>query len=168
MFASLFSMAAKRRRTQRKTPTRRGWVELISSSQERWLSPAGAEGLNLLGVLADNADERRRFALEGRAPARLTVRDLARDEGCSESRIYRLMRQAKIELFGKDLSDSAIYYRLRRDRERSKAPKRPCEEKGCRRPLPADATRRRRFCDFHLAGHARQERYRRRQRARSR
>ena len=92
------------------------------------------------------------------------MRELAEQEELSPIQVYELIRCARIELFGKDLSDSAIYYRLRRDREQGDPSARPCQEERCRRPLPPGATARRRYCDFHLMPHARIRRYRERRR----
>ncbi len=75
------------------------------------------------------------------------------------------VEQGAIELFGKDLSDSAIAYRMRRDRELGDASARPCAEAGCPRALPAAASTRRRYCNFHLAPHSRIRPFRERRRS---
>jgi len=153
---------AQRRRQS--TATRYGWALRIPSDnpRRRRLSFDASTGLDYLVELAENAAERRRLAPSGRAPERLTIATMAHEDRRSRSEIYRLMKQARIELFGKDLSDSAIYHRLRRDREHGAPAARPCADDGCRRPLPARATARRRYCDFHLAPHARTARHRER------
>jgi RNase P/RNase MRP subunit POP5 len=149
-------------RRRQSTPARYGWALKIPSDdpRRRRLSPDASTGLSYLEDSAENAAERRRLAPSGRAPKRLTVATMAREDRCSRSEIYRLMRQARIELFGKELSDSAIYHRLRRDRDHGAPAARPCAHDGCPRALPARATARRRYCDFHLAPHARTARHR--------
>ena len=145
-----------------KTPPRYGWARLIPESDPRLrgLSFEAREGFEYLCELAENATERREHALHGNAPKRLTVTRIAREDGTSPSRVYRLMELARTELFNKPLSDSAIYHRLRRDREHGDPTARPCAEAGCARPLPRDATLRRRYCTFHAASHARVARHR--------
>ena len=152
-------MAQRRRQS---TAARYGWALRIPPDDPRRarLSSDAAAGLAYLVELAVNAAERRHLAPSGRAPERLTITAMASEDRCSRSEIYRLMKQARIELFGKDLSDSAIYHRLRRDREHGSPAGRPCAHDGCPRPLPARATARRRYCEFHLAPHARTARHR--------
>jgi hypothetical protein len=146
------------------TPARYGWALKIprNDPRRRRLSLDASTGLGYLEELAENAAERRRLAPSGRAPERLTVATMAHEDRCSRSEVYRMMKQARIELFGKELSDSAIYHRLRRDRKHGAPAARPCAHDGCSRPLPARATARRRYCDFHLAPHARTARHRER------
>jgi RNase P/RNase MRP subunit POP5 len=156
-----YFLAVPQRRRQ-STAARYGWVLTIPDNDPRRhrLSPEASTGLTYLEDLAENAAERRRLAPSGRAPERLTVATMAREDGCSRSEIYRLMKQARIELFGKELSDSAIYHRLRRDRVHGDPAARPCAHEGCPRRLPTRATARRRYCAFHLAPHARTARHR--------
>lgn len=153
------------RRRRQSTAARYGWALKIprNDPRRRRLSLDASTGLSYLEDLAENATERRRLAPSGRAPERLTVATMAHEDRCSRSEIYGLMKQARIELFGKELSDSAIYHRLRRDREHGAPAARPCAHPGCPRPLPAHATARRRYCAFHLAPHARTARHRARQ-----
>jgi hypothetical protein len=157
-------MAQQRRQS---TAARYGWVLKIpfDDPRRRRLSPEASTGLSYLKELAENAAERRHLGPSGRAPERRTVATLAREDRCSRSEVYRLMKKARVELFGKELSDSAIYHRLRRDHEHGAPASRPCAHEGCRRPLPARATARRRYCDFHLASHARTARHRERRSA---
>lgn len=149
-------------RRRQSTAARYGWALQIPSEdpRRRRLSFDASTGLDYLLELAENAAERRRLAPSGGAPERLTIATMAQEDRCSRSEIYRLMKQARIELFGKDLSDSAIYHRLRRDREYGAPSTRSCAHDGCPRPLPPGATARRRYCDFHLAPHARTARHR--------
>ena len=155
------------RRKERRTPARYGWALLLRRDQRRRerLSWAGREGLSYIEELAEDARERRELALRGKKRAPRTVAQMAREEGISRASVYRYMRIARIELFGRELSDSACYYRVRRDRERGHPETRPCAEPDCPRPLPRGATARRRFCAFHGASHARVRRYRERRRA---
>ena len=151
-------------RKRAKTSRRYRWAESFrpGDAELRRLSPAAKMGLDYAQELAENARERSRGALSGNMPERLSVQEIAREDGRSPVEVYRLIKQARIELFGKDLSDSAIYYRLRRERERGNPARRPCREEGCPRALPAGATARRRYCEFHAAPHSRIRRYRRR------
>ena len=151
-------------RKRRKGRRRYGWALLIPADDPRLqrLSGAARSGLLYLRELAEDAAERRLLALEGAREAPLTPADLARRDWLSVVEVNRCIRQARLELFGKDLSDAAIYYRLRRDRERGQPASRPCAEEGCARPLPRQATARRRYCAFHGASHARVARHRRR------
>ena len=152
-------------RKHRKAPRRYRWSLQLSDTDPRVraLSPRGKTGLYYARELAENAAKRSSGALHEDVPERLTVEKLAREDDLSPVEINKMLRQTRIELFGKDLSDSAIYYRLRRDRDLGRAPDRPCAEPGCPRPLPGHASRRRRYCDFHLAAHARVSRFRARQ-----
>jgi hypothetical protein len=161
---SLMVRQAPRKRHE--TRRRYRWSHHLSPRDPRihGLSPRARTGFDYARELADNADERSLGALRGDVPERLTVEQIARDDRLSPDDVYDMLKQTRIELFGKDLSDSAIYYRLRRDREHGNPAARPCAEPGCLRPLPAGASRRRRYCDFHGASHARVSRYRARER----
>ena len=138
------------------------WALSISSQRERALSSEAARGLSYACGLAEAAQERSLTALEGDTSPPYTVADLAREEFVSPSTVYRAIRQARFELFGKDLSDRALRYRVRRDRRIGEPGTRPCAEPGCKRKLPRYATARRRYCDFHGASHARVARLRER------
>jgi hypothetical protein len=145
----------------RTTPIRYGWVDLLES----WRTPSsarGEEGLDYLRDLADNAGDRREGALGGTAPERLTIAALAREHGVSPQRVRWRIRQAIVELLGtrEPLSDSAIYYRLRRDRKYP--PNRPCDHGRCTRTLPDGAAAHRRYCTKHSRGNWRAARYRQR------
>ena len=147
---------------RRKSPRRYRWALQLSERDPRVraLSYRARIGFGYARELGEIAAERSLGAPNGDMPERLTVEEIAREEGLSPVDVYRMLKQTRIELLGKDLSDSAIYYRLRRDREHGMPADRPCAEAGCRRPLPTGASRRRRYCDFHLASHARVRRYR--------
>jgi hypothetical protein len=90
------------------------------------------------------------------------VADLAAEDDVSPVLVYTRMKQARVELFGRDLSDSAIYYRLRR--RKTLARMRHCAEPTCERELPPQATARRRYCDEHVKPAARVRRHRDRRR----
>lgn len=126
----------------------------------RRLSKEAREGLDYAYQLAQNAAERKALALEGLAPPPLTIAELARDDDTSATVIHRRLSTLRIELFGKDLSDSACYYRVRRDLEQGDPARRPCAEPGCPRPLPRYPTARRHYCEFHGQSHGRVARHR--------
>jgi hypothetical protein len=151
-------MARRRRR-------RYAWaLQFATTSDEvRRLSREARAGLAYAQILAENARDRSAEALRGVPPERLTVAALAADDDVSPVVVHTRIKQARIELFGRDLSDSAIYYRLRR--RESLPPRRYCAEVGCARQLPASASARRRYCDEHIAPAARVRRYRQGQRA---
>jgi len=95
-------------------------------------------------------------------PDKLTVAILAAEEGTSPARIHRLIRHAVIEIFGKDLSQSAIYYRLsqlqaRRDRT--------CTEPDCDEPIAPQEPISRLYCHHHSQGRKRTARCREQKRA---
>jgi hypothetical protein len=161
-----FLLVARGAASKRQKALRRyGWSLQLAEQDPRVqaLSSWANMGLRFARELAEDAAERSLGALRGDLPERLTAQHIAREHRLSPFEVYDMLRRARIELFGKDLSDSAIYYRLRRDREHGIPTERPCAEPGCPRPLPAGASRRRRYCDFHLAPHARVRRYRARQ-----
>ena len=85
-----------------------------NAGELRGLTLEGWEGLEFARKLARNARERRRGALgEGPLPELLTVERLAKEDGISPVTVLQRLKQARIELFGKNLSDSAIDYRIR-------------------------------------------------------
>jgi hypothetical protein len=122
------------------------------------LSADAREGLSYARELAEHALERRRSALSGLPLAPLTVAELASDNGYWKIKIRRQIKQARIELFGADLGDSAIFYRLKKRRERGL---RSCAEPGCPRVIAALANGRRRYCPEHGSPAARVRRHRR-------
>ena len=129
----------------------------------RRLSSWAQGGLEYARELANDGRERKLAALRGeKLEERLTVQQIAREDCLSPFEVYDQIKRARIELFGADLSDSAIYSRLRRDRAVGEPSLRDCEEEGCTSRLPPRATARRRYCERHLLPHARIARYRRR------
>jgi hypothetical protein len=124
----------------------------------RRLSLEARDGLDFARRIGHVARERRLFALDNDVlPEPLTVERIAHEEDTSPIFIHKAIKQARIELFGRDLKDSAIYYRLRKRRERGT---RVCVEPHCGRPIPALADGRRRYCDLHASGAARVRRHR--------
>ncbi len=97
------------------------------------------------------------MALDGLMSEPLTVERLAEEDWTNPITIRSQIKQARIEIFGRNLSDSAIAYRLKKQRERGT---RVCAEPDCRRPIPSLANGRRRYCDFHGTGAARLRRHR--------
>jgi hypothetical protein len=143
-----------------KTPRRYGWSLAIPYGDPRLrsLSPTARFGLECARRLALSARERRQEALfDPMLPERLTVAEIAREEETSPSEIHRQIKQARIEIFGKDLSDSAIYTRLRRPVGEG----RTCAEAGCTSGLPLHSSRARRYCLEHSHEAARVRRHRR-------
>jgi hypothetical protein len=110
------------------------------------LSYEAHEGLGYAEALAKDArfrfEERRR----GRRHPPLSFAELGRQHRYSASTIKRRVDQARLELFG-TLGDSGIHYRLKRARELHARKRRYCAAPDCGRPLPAEATSRRRYCD---------------------
>ena len=127
--------------------------------EPRGLSREGRDGYEYARSLARNSGERRHAGLRGGlVPVRLTVNELAQRDGTSPVAVHRKIKQARIELFGKDLSEAAIYRRLRwRERHRG----RTCAEPDCETPLPLQASAARNYCDTHRDGAARARRHRR-------
>ncbi len=142
-----------------KTPRRYGWALQISGldARLRGISSPARAGLDYARGLARNARERREHALfDPLLPERLTVAAIAREEGTSAVTIHGLIKQARIELFGKDLGDSAIYTRLRQ----AATEPRSCAEPECENELPWDSSRAQRYCREHSSGAARVRRHR--------
>jgi len=134
-----------------------------SAPELRQLSPQGRLGFEYAGTLALNAAERRHAGLRGGlVPELTTVAQLAQRDETSPIDVYAKIKQARIDLFGKDLCDSAIYRRLRLRGERRGL---RCAEPGCETPLSPQASAARRYCDPHRSGTARARRHRRNHRS---
>jgi len=142
-----------------KSRRRYGWSLALKRSDPRVqrLSPTARRGLAYAQALAGAARARREALLAGEQllPEPLSVAQLAADEETSAVAINRAIKAARVELFGRDLSDSAIYYRLRTRRDAKGS---FCAEPGCNQQLP---TGRRRYCARHGSGAARVRRHRR-------
>jgi hypothetical protein len=129
-----------------------------SAPELRLLSQQGRLGFEYARTLALNAAERRHAGLRGGlVPGLVTVAQLAQRDETSPIDVNKKIKQARIDLFGKDLCDSAIYRRLRlRDDLRS----RRCAEPRCDSPISLQASTARRYCDPHRTGSARARRLR--------
>jgi hypothetical protein len=116
-------------------------------------------GLEIAQELGDNGRERRGAIDSWELPPASTIAGVAEANWISPATARARIRQAVVELFGRDLSDGAIEYRLRtrgvdlRDRI--------CREPGCERALPSDAPPHRLYCDEHRTPAARTQRSRR-------
>ncbi len=122
----------------------------------RALSPTARKGLEYAQALARNARERREAALfDDFLPDRLTPAELATDWDSAIS-INSKIKQARTELFGRDLSRSGIYNRLKKRKRASRS----CAHPGCHHQLPPDAHGNSRYCPTHAAGAARVHRHR--------
>ena len=138
------------------------WALLVDEASAARLSAQARIGLEDAQRIARNARERSLAALSGDVlPERLTVREIAAEGHEFPGSVHARIRQARAELFG-TLSDTGIYYRLRHREQLEERKHRLCAEPGCTNPLPANATRRRRYCDEHAAPVARTRRHRRR------
>jgi hypothetical protein len=131
------------------------------------LSAQAQEGLSYADGLAEEAQERSQFAMRGKPLRRPLIDEIVEEEYVSITTVRRRIRQARLELFG-TLTDSGIYKRLQRRREREQRRQRWCEQSGCREPLPRQARPNRRYCVRHRAPAARVRRHRRRRREQER
>jgi hypothetical protein len=123
------------------------------------LSKEGRDGFEYARSLALNAAERRHAGIHaGPIPNRLKVAELAERDFTSAGAVNTKIKQARIELFGTDLSDSGMYHRLRR---RDQLRNRRCAEPDCDTPIHPQASASRRYCDHHRTGAARTRRNRR-------
>jgi hypothetical protein len=141
------------------------WALAFSRHDEevQALSPQAREGLDWATSLAHDARLRSAAALAGEAYEPLTVAELAAPWN-SPIEVHTAIKQARIELFGKDLSKSAMAYRLKKRREREP---RTCAELACSMAVPRLAHGGQRYCRNHGAGRARIQRYRRRAKQRA-
>lgn len=101
---------------------------------------------------------------------RLSLLELAQREGVSISELNFLLDHAKEDLFGRKLSERAIYYLLEKRRQGkggTALPPTRCAEEGCRQYLPHNACAHKRFCTEHATPAARVRRHRRRREYRS-
>jgi hypothetical protein len=129
------------------------------SPELRDLSKEGRDGFEYARALALSALERRHAGIHGGPmPERLRASDLAERDFTSAAAVNTKIKQARIELFGRDLSESGMYHRLRR---RDQLRKRHCAEPDCDTLLDPQASASRRYCDHHRTGAARARRHRR-------
>lgn len=133
------------------------WHFERSDPEIRALSREAMDGWEYAKSLTRNARERRRAALDGGLiPAAMTPTALA-GYGITTHDVTAAISRARIELFGKDLSDSALAYRLKRRRAQAGV----CAEPGCTNPIPRLAHAKQRYCSGHGTGSARVARHRR-------
>jgi len=154
-------MAVNRRR--KRARRRYAWALRFPPADERVrrLSAEAQHGLDYARELAHNRRERRELSLAGAAPPLLTVSELAAEEELAAVTIHERIKRARVELFGSDVSESTIYYRLTRATKLPWRSPGECQERGCARALPAGASRRRRYCAEHATSAARVRRHRR-------
>jgi hypothetical protein len=136
------------------------WALAFTRSDEevRALSTVARDGLEFAQSFARNARLRSEAALAGEMmPEPLGAAELAAG-WTTAAHVHNAIRQARRELFGKELSDSAIFYRLKLRREREQ---RTCAEPECAQTIPRGAHGARRYCSRHGAGWARVARHRR-------
>jgi hypothetical protein len=134
-----------------------GWALAIPATEIRRLSSPAQLGLYAAQELAQNAEERRLHGLSN-PPARRTLTQVATDLGSSAVEINNGLKQARLELFGKNLSDSAAYNRIRQQRQHGN---RTCTHPDCNTPLPTYAHTSRRYCKNHATPTQRVTRHRR-------
>ena len=120
------------------------------------LSWQAASGLEYAADLAFNGLERSQDIRPNRRPAKLTIADLAEQDGVPAETIEHRIKLARRRLFG-NLSDDAIRKRVQRQADRTM---RHCAQAGCPNLIsPAEAGQRR-YCKHHSSGKARTRRHR--------
>jgi hypothetical protein len=153
-------------RKKKRAPLRYSWALHFDyrSPEVRQLTYDGHQGLAYAQALAENHAERSALALKEHQymPERLTVADLAIEDQTSPVEINRLIRRARIEIFGKDLSQSAIYYRLNQLQARRG---RTCAAADCDEPIPPHEPISRLYCHEHRTPRSRTRRHREHKRA---
>ena len=148
----------------RRRPTSYAWA-LLATPWPFDLSENEQAGLEYARELAQDARTRKDQLLHQETPlAPLTIEDIADGNAVPASTVRRRITAARKALYG-ELSDSGIYYRLRRERELQLRPPRPCGERKCTHELPHTASAARQYCDEHNNPAARVKRHRRRARA---
>jgi len=131
------------------------------------LSETEQAGLEYARELAQDARTRKDQLLHRETPlAPLTIEDIADGNAVPASTVRRRITAARRALYGQ-LSDSGIYYRIRRERELQARPIRPCGESKCTHDLPQNASAARQYCDEHNSPAARVKRHRQKHRARA-
>jgi hypothetical protein len=159
----LRKVARKRRYSWALALSDRAWEYPLLEEEWAWLQPRlrglselAHDGIAYAAELASNARERRREAFY-EPPYRLTMRDVGEPFYANEREVSRAIKQARIELFGRDLSDNAIDYRRRHQHDTQQ---RICKDPTCPNRLPPEARSNRRYCATHGAGRARTRRCR--------
>jgi len=149
-----------------------GWSLAIGLGDPAYkrLSTHGRDGLEWAQQLARHALVRRRAPLgNDTVPVRLTLAKIARDEGgwITAREMAGRIEQAKLELFGRRLSERAIYYRTKNRREHGTPlsnADRVCEQPRCTNPLPPSSSPHKKYCAAHDTVAARVQRHRHKQR----
>jgi hypothetical protein len=136
-------------------PRQYGWTLAITEPEIRRLSPGAEFALRCAQALGRNAQQRRIGSYQ--TPSRLTLNQIAAINQSSAIEINNGLKQARLELFGKNLSDSAAYNRINQHRQLGN---RTCAHNDCTTPLPRYAHASRRYCSWHSRNHARAERHR--------
>ena len=149
------------RRKKKRPPPRYSWAlsyrrtdpELRHASQE------AIQGLEYAQALARNRRDRSANALYGRwaLPDKLTIEDLAAQHETTTIKIHTKIKQARIAIFGSDLSQSAIYYRLKHRRQHRY---RTCAHPDCQQEIPPQEPISRLYCWEHRKPKYRTRRHR--------
>lgn len=151
-----------------KQPRQYSWASKFNERSPEYaeLSGYALMGLGHARALADAARWRATEAITDhrKMSKRFTVKDLALEQGESPAEINRQIRQARIEVFGKDLGDSAIYNRLKHLDERRG---RTCAEPDCDQPIRSQEPISRVYCTEHSKPKYRTRRTRLNQRTRN-
>jgi hypothetical protein len=137
-------------------PRQYGWTLAITEPEIRRLSPGAEFALRCAQALGRNAQQRRIGSYQ--TPSRLTLNQIAAINQSSAIEINNGLKQARLELFGKNLSDSAAYNRIRQQRQHGN---RTCTHPDCNTPLPTYAHTSRRYCKNHATPTQRVTRHRR-------
>ena len=145
-----------------------GWSLSIGLGDPAYkrLSKHGRDGLEWAQQLARNTQARREAPLErDTIPIRLTLAKIARDQGgwITTKEMAGRIEQAKLELFGRRLSERAIYYRMKNRRIHGTPlnnADRVCSEPGCTNALPAGSSPHKTYCATHDTPAARARRHR--------
>jgi hypothetical protein len=155
-------VAKRAKRSRSRAPRSYAWALEFDATDPGVLRPSSRaqDGLDYARRMARHAALRREEALFGEPRKPPTVADVASEEGVSRVEVNISIKQARIELFGRNLSDSGIRQRRRRERELAAREPRTFEEEGCDEALPRNATARRRYCEAHLSPAARVRRFR--------
>jgi hypothetical protein len=152
---------AQRHRIPPEPTTRYTWALHFGHGcpEARHISERAHIGLDYAHTLAQNHHTRSAHALRDRhhMPERLTIEKLAEHEGFTPTDINNYIDQAKRELFGKTLSQSAIYYRLK---TRNKRRNRTCNHPNCTTPLQPSSTLTTLYCQEHGKPKYRTQRHR--------
>jgi hypothetical protein len=148
-----------------KRPLRYGWALKFDTHSPEYadLSLGACLGLRYAQQIAEDARERSTQAIteHHKMMERTTPKNIAEDNDVSPVEINQRIKQARIELFGKDLSESAIYYRLKHlEIHRN----RTCAEPNCSHPIHPQEPISRLYCPQHSSPRERTRRHRQQRR----